>query len=196
LRRTFQAEPAMRLNALPFFLIGLMLLPGCAKDPYVTNAIHTELVAPYRLDAGDELRIIVFGQDDLTNTYLVDQAGFVSMPLIGIVPARGRTTAEVEASIAAGLRNGFLRNPDVSVEVDRYRPFYAMGEVGIAGQYPYVPGMTVQQAIATAGGFSPRADKTSFQVTRSYGGQVETARLMLSDPIWPGDTIYVRERHF
>ena len=186
----------MRSHGLPFLLIGLMLLAGCAKDPLVTNAIHTELVAPYRLDAGDQLRIIVFGQDDLTNSYLVDQAGIVSMPLIGAVPARGRTTAEVEASIAAALRNGYLRNPDVSVEVDRYRPFFAMGEVGAAGQYPYVPGMTVQQAIATAGGFTPRADTLSFQVTRSYGGQVETARLMLSDPIWPGDTIYVRERHF
>jgi polysaccharide export outer membrane protein len=118
------------------------------------------------------------------------------MPLIGVIPARGRTTAEVEASIAAALRDGYLRSPDVSVEVDRYRPYYAMGEVGAAGQYPYVPGMTVQQAIATAGGFTARADKLSFQVTRSYGGQVETARLTLSDPIWPGDTIYVRERHF
>jgi polysaccharide export outer membrane protein len=186
----------MRLHGLSIFLIGLMLLAGCAKDPYVTDAVHTELVAPYRLDSGDQLRIIVFGQDDLSNSYLVDQAGIVAMPLIGAVPARGRTTAEVEASIAAGLRNGYLRSPDVSVEVERYRPFYALGEVGAAGQYSYVPGMTVQQAIATAGGFTPRADKTSFQVTRSYGGQVETARLTLSDPIWPGDTIYVRERHF
>jgi polysaccharide export outer membrane protein len=186
----------MRLHALTPFLIGLMLLTGCAKDPTVTDAIHTELVAPYRLDSGDQLRIIVFGQDDLTNSYIVDQAGILSLPLIGVVPARGRTTAEVEASIAAGLRNGYLRNPDVSVEVERYRPFFALGEVGAAGQYSYVPGMTVQQAIATAGGFSPRADKLSFQVTRSYNGQVETARLTLSDPIWPGDTIYVRERHF
>jgi polysaccharide export outer membrane protein len=186
----------MRLHGLPIFLIGLLLVTGCAKDPFVTDAIHTELVAPYRLDAGDQLRIIVFGQDDLTNSYVVDQAGIIAMPLIGVVAARGRTTAEVEASIAAGLRNGYLRNPDVSVEVDRYRPFYAMGEVGVAGQYPFVPGMTVQQAIATAGGFTPRANKLSFQVTRSYGGQVETASLILSDPIWPGDTIYVRERHF
>jgi polysaccharide export outer membrane protein len=186
----------MRLHGLSCLLVSMLLLIGCAKDPLVTNAIHTELVAPYRLDAGDQLRIIVFGQDDLSNSYLVDQAGIISMPLIGVIPARGRTTAEVEASIAAALRDGYLRSPDVSVEVDRYRPYYAMGEVGAAGQYPYVPGMTVQQAIATAGGFTARADKLSFQVTRSYGGQVETARLTLSDPIWPGDTIYVRERHF
>jgi len=184
----------MRLHALTSLSIGLTLLAGCANDPYVQNAVHTELVAPYQLDAGDQLRIIVFGQDDLSNSYLVDQAGLISMPLIGFVPARGQTTAEIEASVAARLRDGYLRNPDVSVEVDRYRPFFAMGEVGAAGQYPYVPGMTVQQAIAVAGGFTPRADKYTVQVTRSIGGQIETARLRLSDPVLPGDTLYVRER--
>ena len=186
----------MHSHGLTSLLVGLILVGGCARDPLVTNAIHAELVAPYRLDSGDQLRIVVFGQDDLSNTYVVDQSGSISMPLAGSVPARGRTTADVEASVTAALRNGFLRNPDVSVEVDRYRPFFAMGEVGLAGQYPYVPGMTLQQAIATAGGLTPRADLTSFQVTRSSGGQIETARLLLSDPIMPGDTIHVRGRHF
>jgi polysaccharide export outer membrane protein len=138
--------------------------------------------------------VIVFGQDDLSNTYLVDQAGRISMPLIGAIPARGMTTAFIEATVAARLKNGFLRNPDVSVEVDKYRPFFAMGEVGAAGQYAFVPGMTIQQAIAVAGGFTPRADKYLVEVTRSYGGQVESARLKLSDPVMPGDTLYVRER--
>jgi len=91
--------------------------------------------------------------------------------------------------------NGFVRNPDVSVEVDRYRPFFAMGEVSASGQYDFVPGMTVQQAVAVAGGFTARADKHTVQVTRSMNGQVETARLKLTDPIRPGDTLYVRERH-
>lgn len=185
----------MRLHALSSVIVGLaMLLTGCASGPTVTNAIHTQLVEPYRLDSGDQVRVIVFGQADLSNTYIVDQAGMISMPLVGFVPARGRSTADVEASVAAALRAGYLRDPDVSVEVDRYRPFFAMGEVGVAGQYAYVPGMTVQQAIATAGGFSPRADKAVVQVTRSYGGQVESAYLMLTDPVMPGDTIYVRER--
>ena len=184
----------MRLHALPSLLIGLMLLGGCANDPYVTDAVHSQLVAPYRLDAGDQLRIVVFGQADLSNTYLVDQAGMISMPLIGTVEARGHTTSDMEAAVAARLKNGYLRNPDVSVEVDRYRPFFVMGEVGIAGQYAFVPGMTVQQAIAVAGGFSVRADKFTVQVTRSYGGRVETARLNLTDPVMAGDTLYVRER--
>ena len=139
-------------------LIGLTLLAGCANTPTVKNGYHPELVSAYHLDAGDRVRVIVFGQTDLSNTYVVDQAGNLSMPLIGTVPARGRSTAEIETEIARRLRKGYVRNPDVSVEIDRYRPFFVMGEVTAAGQYPYVPGMTVQQAVAIAGGFTPRAN--------------------------------------
>jgi polysaccharide export outer membrane protein len=118
------------------------------------------------------------------------------MPLIGFVPARGHTTSEVEQAIAAKLRGGFVRNPDVSVEVDHYRPFFAMGEVNAGGQYDYVAGMTVQAAIAIAGGFTPRADKVLVTVTRSYNGRIATEQLRMTDPVMPGDTIYVRERRF
>ena len=186
----------MRLHGLLIIPIGLLLVTGCATDPQVTNAVHAELVSPYQLDSGDRLRVIVFGQPELSNSFLVDQAGQFSMPLIGNVPARGRTTGEIEVNVAARLRNGYLRSPDVSVEVDRYRPFFVMGEVGAAGQYSFVPGMTAQQAIAIAGGFTARADKNTVQVTRSIGGNVATARLALSDPVAPGDTVYVRERLF
>ena len=188
--------PAMRSHGLSPLLIGLMLLAGCAANPVVPNTVQPQLVAPYQLDSGDQLRVIVFGQPDLTNTYIVDQAGMISMPLIGSVPARGRTTQQIEGSVAAALRNGFIRDPDVAVEVDRYRPFFAMGEVAAGGQYPFVPGLTVQQAIAVAGGFTPRADKMTVQVTRSIDGVVETATLRMSDPVLPGDTLYVRERLF
>jgi polysaccharide export outer membrane protein len=158
--------------------------------------VHEELVAPYQLDSGDRLRVIVFDQADLSNTFTVDKAGFVAMPLIGTVEARGLTTDEIEQSIAAKLRNGYLRNPDVSVEVDRYRPFFAMGEINAAGQYPYVAGMTVQSGIAIAGGFSSRADRHLIAVTRSMNGVIETALLKPTDPLLPGDTINVRERIF
>jgi polysaccharide export outer membrane protein len=110
------------------------------------------------------------------------------------VPARGQTTGEIQTAIATRLRQGYVRDPNVSVEVDRYRPFFAMGAVAVAGQYSYVPGMTVQQAIAVAGGFTPRAEKYGVQVTRSIDGAVATATLSLSDPVAPGDTLYVRER--
>ncbi len=186
----------MRWFGLPSLLIGLLLLAGCANDPVVQDSYHPELVSAYRLDAGDQVRVIVFGQSDLSNTYVVDQSGGIAMPLIGTIPARGHTTAQVESEIATRLRKSYIRNPDVSVEIDRYRPFFAMGEVGAAGQYTYVPGMTVQQAVAVAGGFTPRADTSTVQVTRSIGGRVATALLRLSDPVLPGDTIYVRERYF
>ncbi len=175
-------------------LILPLVLAACAFDPTVRDAFHAELVSPYRLDSGDRLRIIVFGQDDLTNTYTVDQAGNLSMPLIGIVAARGKSTPEIEAEVSDRLLSGFLRNPDISVEVDQYRPFFAMGEVNAGGQYAFVPGMTVQQAVAIAGGFTARSDKASVQVTRTIEGQVATANLGLSDPVLPGDTLYVRER--
>ena len=181
----------MRLRFLPAALLaGLgFALAACNQSPTVGPVVHAELVSPYRLDSGDQLRIIVYGQADLTNTYVVDQAGAITVPLIGSVPARGQTTADMQAAIAARLRNGYVRDPNVSVEVDRYRPFFAMGEVASAGQYSYVPGMTVQQAIAVAGGFGPRADKSSVQVTRSIDGHVETAPLGLSEPVAPGDTL-------
>jgi polysaccharide export outer membrane protein len=186
----------MRSFRLPLLLIGLALLAGCANNPAVKDGYHPELVSPYHLDAGDRVRVIVFGQTDLSNTYVVDQAGALSMPLIGTMQARGRSTAEIEAAIAERLRKGYVRNPDVSVEIDRYRPFFAMGEVTAAGQYPYVPGMTVQQAVAIAGGFTPRANVYAVQVTRSVDGQIATALLKLDEAVLPGDTIYVRERHF
>jgi polysaccharide biosynthesis/export protein len=184
----------MRISILPLASLVLAALGGCAGPPVVGPAVHAELVSPYRLDSGDRLRLIVFGQPDLTNTYVVDQGGGITVPLIGAVPARGRTTNEIQLAIAGKLRQGYVRDPNVTVEVDRYRPFFAMGEVAAAGQYSYVPGMTVQQAIAVAGGFGPRADKFGVQVTRSIDGVVQTAVLGLADPVAPGDTLYVRER--
>ena len=186
----------MRSFGLFLLLLGLTLLAGCANAPAVKDGYHPELVSAYHLDAGDRVRVIVFGQTDLSNTYVVDQAGNLSMPLIGTVPARGRSTAEIETEIAQRLRKGYVRNPDVSVEIARYRPFFVMGEVTAAGQYPYVPGMTVQQAVAIAGGFTPRAYVQSVKVTRSVDGQIASAALPLGDAVLPGDTLFVRERHF
>jgi len=154
------------------------------------------LTQPYLLDSGDSVRVTVFEQTDLTNSYSVDKAGLIAFPLVGSVEARGRTPKQIEADIASKLRNGFLRDPDVSVEIDRYRPFFIMGEVGTGGQYVYVPGMTVQNAIAIAGGFSPRAYQGNADITRQINGKVINGRVPLSDPILPGDTIYIRERLF
>ncbi len=171
-------------------------LPACATYKPAPKAFHEATIQPYTLDAGDRLRITVFEQEGLTNSYTVDQAGYIAFPLIGQVPARGRTLQQLEGLIAQKLRQGYLRDPDVSVEVDRYRSVFVMGEVGQAGQYSYVPGMTVQNAIAVAGGYSPRAYQGNADITRRINGEILTGRVPISDPVMAGDTIYVRERFF
>ncbi|MEM7068959.1 MAG: polysaccharide biosynthesis/export family protein [Pseudomonadota bacterium] len=171
-------------------------LSACASYKPVDPAFHKILKEPYTLDAGDTLRITVFNQDNLTNTYMVDKAGYVAFPLVGAVAARGKTTKQLERAIAHNLANGFLRDPDVAVEVATYRPFFIMGEVGTSGQYSYVPGMTVQNAIAIAGGYSARAEQENADITRNVNGRIMTGRVSISDPILPGDTIYIRERLF
>ena len=183
----------------PSFLVALLtaaLLAGCTGYRPPPPAFHEALYQPYVMDSGDQLRITVFDQDDLSSTYSVDQSGYISFPLIGSVAARGKTTAAIENTMEQMLRQGYLRDPDVTVEVDRYRPIFVMGEVGAAGQYSYVPGMTVQKAVAAAGGFTPRANQSTVDVTREINGQVLTGRVVTSDPLLPGDTIYVRERLF
>jgi polysaccharide export outer membrane protein len=150
----------------------------------------------YHLDAGDRLRVVVYGQEGLTNTYAIDAGGSITMPLIGSVPARGRTPAGLAADIAGRLRNGFIRDPSVAVEIEAYRPFFILGEVAAPGQYPYVPNMTAETAVAIAGGFSPRAKRDS--VTLTHTDASGTGRFVVppGTPISPGDTVLVGERWF
>ena len=150
----------------------------------------------YTLDSGDRLRVVVFGQDGLTNSYAVDTAGNITMPLIGPVRARGHTTTEVSASLVARLRQGFLREPHVAVEVEAYRPFFILGEVAFPGQYPYVANMTVETAVAIAGGFSPRAYRQGVEVSRPVDGVAVRQAVPISTLIRPGDTVVVAERWF
>src|SRR6202453_740312 len=146
----------------------------------------------YRLDAGDKLRVVVYGQEGLTNTYAIDAGGSITMPLIGSVAARGRTPAGLAAEISAKLRNGYIREPSVAVEIDSYRPFFILGEVAAPGQYPYVPNMSVESAVAIAGGFSPRARRDSVTLTHN----ADRVIVPLGTPIGPGDTVLVGERWF
>ncbi|MHA6642182.1 polysaccharide biosynthesis/export family protein [Mesorhizobium sp. A623] len=177
-------------------LLAVSVLAGCTSYKPAPAAFHKILDEPYRLGAGDRIRVTVFEQEGLTNTYSVDQSGYLSFPLVGAIPARGHTAQQLEGEIAAKLRQGYLRDPDVSVEIDRYRPIFVMGEVGAAGQYSYVPGLTVQKAVAIAGGYSARANQESVDITRDVNGKVMTGRVTTTDPLLPGDTVYVRERLF
>jgi len=151
---------------------------------------------PYVLGPGDRLRIVVFGQEGLTSSYIVDAAGNIFMPLIGGVAAQGLTTPQLSAAVAAKLRQGFIREPHVAVEIETYRPFFILGEVTFPGQYPFVANMTVETAVAIAGGFTPRAKKAAVDLTRPYGLQSTRATVPLYTPVRPGDTIMVAERWF
>jgi polysaccharide biosynthesis/export protein len=180
-------------------LVAAVALSACSHGAY--NIRHSEafmasLHEPYTLATGDRLRVLVFGQDAISNSYTVDSQGQMSMPLIGSVSALGQTTKALESQIASKLRGGFLRDPKVSVEVEQYRPFFILGEVTTSGQYPFVNGMTVQTAVAIAGGFQPRADRYVAQISRMISGEVINGKVPLDTPVRPGDTITIRERFF
>lgn len=159
--------------------------------------VHTaSLSSPYRLDSGDRLRVTVFGQGNLSRSYSVDGSGFISMPLIGAVEARGATTFELERRIATALKRKYVRDPKVTVEVEANRPFFILGEVDNAGQFPYVAGMTVQTAVAIAGGYTPRAKKRNVEITRQINGTTVIRTVPPNAKVQPGDTITVKERFF
>jgi polysaccharide biosynthesis/export protein len=184
----------MRSRLTVFCLAIVVALAGCAPRPNGYADFKADV--PYTLASGDRLRVIVFGQDGLSNTYAVNSSGSISMPLIGAVRAQGLTTAGLERSVEEKLRNGYIRDPKVSIEVDAFRPFFVLGEVTTAGQYPYISGMTAETAIAVAGGYTPRANKYEVDLTRVVDGHPVTASVPVDQPIKPGDTIFVRERFF
>ena len=167
-----------------------------AYDAYAAAPAPVRYDAAYKLDAGDKLRVVVYGQEGLTNTYAIDAGGSITMPLIGSVPARGRSPASLATEISAKLRNGYIRDPSVAVEIESYRPFFILGEVAAPGQYPYVPNMTVESAVAIAGGFSPRARRDAVTLTHTDASGAARYVVPLGTPLGPGDTVQVGERWF
>ena len=166
------------------------IVPVALRGPHAV----ADTDGPYLLDTGDKLRIFVYGQPNLSRIYGVDHGGGVSMPLIGRVAARGLTTYQLEARIKARLGEKYVKDPEVTVDVSQNRPFFILGEVRNAGQYPYVSGMTVQAAVAIAGGYSERANQRKIQITRRINGLVEKLDVPDDYVIKPGDTLLVYER--
>ena len=184
-----------RISVIALLALVATGLAACGERAPLAEPVAA-MQGPYLLDTKDQVRIVVYEQPALTNLYEVSQSGEIAMPLIDEVPARGRTTDQVAATIAARLGSAYLVDPDVSVEVAEYRPFFALGEVGQPGQYSYVPGMTVETAIATAGGYTDRANMRTVRVSRTLEGAVHESLVPVTAPIQPGDTIYVYERLF
>lgn len=150
----------------------------------------------YTLGSGDKLRIIVFNEEELSREYEVDAAGQVTLPLIGAVQATGLTPSQVQTAIAVKLRQGYIRDPKVSVEVMSYRPFYIIGEVVKAGEYPYKSGMNIMSAIAVAGGYTYRASTSKIFIRRAKEGVERAYQASMVVPIYPGDIVRVPERYF
>lgn len=198
-RPRYAAAPSpMAGSELDVRMYGAPAVPSYAvrRAASVVPVVATFEDGPYTLDSGDKLRIVVFGQDALSNNYTVDAQGQVTMPLIGAVNARGLTTAQLSGAIAGRLKASYIREPSVAAEIETYRPFFVLGEVTFPGQYPYVPNMTVENAIAIAGGFTPRAGKDRVTVTRQVQGTKARFALPLNVPVKPGDTLTVSERWF
>ncbi len=150
----------------------------------------------YVLGSTDRVRVKVYGEPDVAGEYEVDSGGYVSIPLAGRVRAAGLTTRQLEQSIASALSKGIVRDPRVNVEIALYRPFYILGEVKKSGEYPYRIGMTVLDAIASAGGFTYRANENKVYLRRSGSAGEEIYALDAPVLIYPGDNIRVPERFF
>ena len=175
-------------------------LGGCITDygPVTTDSVPISAYAvASQLQSGDELKIIVFGEDALSGIYDVSPNGTISMPLIGSIMAAGRTRAEVEHAITQAYASGkFLQEPKVTVSVTGFRPIYIFGEVATPGKYAYTSGLDVLTAVATAGGFTYRASKTDVLIRHAGEAVWQEYSLGAPLPVEPGDLIRVPERYF
>jgi polysaccharide export outer membrane protein len=176
-------------------LLILLLVPlaACSISGRASSYL-VETKGPYLLDSGDVVRVTVYGDETLSKTYKVDDAGKISFPLVGPVPVRGKTAEQAAAALSAALANGFMRDPIVAAEVETYRPFFIQGAVKNAGQFTYVYGMTVRAAISTAGGYEDTANRNTAIIYRQQGKTMVKGSVGLDFPIYPGDTIVVLDR--
>lgn len=189
-----------------FGIFGLLLLllfslGGCAQGTMAAGteneaAADRARIEDYRLGVGDKIRVTVFGEEALTGEFTVGSTGKVSLPLIGETQATDLTVTQFQEEIAKALRQGYINEPRVSAEVLNYRPFYILGEIVKPGEFPYSNSLTVLNAVATAGGFTYRADIRRVYIKRANGEREEEYPLTTSTMVAPGDTIRIRERLF
>jgi len=169
---------------------------GCAGIDAPMEPEGLAMSTDYRLGPGDAVRVIVFGEDQLSGEFRVDSSGQVAMPLIGEVPARDRTTRALEQDISKRLSQGYVKDAKVSVEVLNHRPFFILGEVRNPGQYQYVNGMTALSAIAMAGGFTYRAKEDFVLITRGSDPKKGTYKAPITTRVMPDDVVRIAERYF
>jgi polysaccharide export outer membrane protein len=167
-------------------------LPSAPSAPPVAdNAADNYVLGP-----NDRVRLKVYGEPDIAGEYEIDSGGQVSVPLAGHIRAAGLTTKQLERAIASALSKGIVRDPRVNVEIALYRPYYILGEVKKSGEYPYRLGLTVMDAVASAGGFTYRANEHKVFLRRSGAGAEEVYPLDSPILVFPGDNIRIPERYF
>lgn len=178
-------------------LAALLQLAGCASPAAGLPPIPAPAIGDYYLGPGDQVRIITFGEEQLTGQFRVTASGDIDLPLVGTVRAAGLTPHELERAVRDAMqRSKLYKNPSVAVEVVSYRPIFILGEVSRPGQYPYQPGMTVVTAAAVAGGFTYRAVENLFSIVRTTGPTAIEGRATRQTLVQPGDVITVYERRF
>lgn len=172
-------------------------LPTAPSGPSEATIEASQIDIPeYRLGAGDRLRMTVFGEPSLSGEFLVSNTGIVSLPLVGDLPVLGLTVREFQRASETALSQGFLRDPKVNAEVLNYRPFYILGEVESPGTYPYTADLTVLNAVATAGGFTYRAERRRVFIKRADESDERAYELTPVTRVAPGDTVRIGERFF
>jgi protein involved in polysaccharide export with SLBB domain len=160
------------------------------------NAEVREVIYQYKLGSGDKIRLIVFGETELSGEFVVSGAGTLSLPLIGEVSASGTTATQLQQTIATAFSQGYLKDPKVNIEVLNFRPFYILGEVGKPGEYPFSNGLTVVNAVARAEGYTYRADTRKVYIRHANNVKEVVLPLTSSVMVAPGDTIRIAERYF
>ena len=187
----------MAINLHRLMFVSLFMLAGCGGPGSNLAPLPAVDHAEYGLGPGYQVRIITFGEDNLTGEFRVNDSGSIALPLIGAVHAAGLTSEGLEGAVGAALRRGNLvRNPSGAVEVIAYRPIYVLGEVNKPGQYAYQPGMTVVTAVAVGGGFTYRAIEGYAAIVRSVEGNAVEGKASRQAFVQPGDVITVFERRF
>lgn len=173
-----------------------LLVTGCVDTGVAAQ--DTAAAPVYKLGAGDKIRVTVFGEQSLNGEYPVGPDGSVALPLIGNVPAGGMTAIDVQQAIVRKLSPAYILDPRVSVDVVNFRPFYILGEVGRPGSFPYTDTLSVEQAVAIAGGYSYRANTKRVYIRRANSPSEQEFSLKRGKTIWvlPGDTVRIPERFF
>jgi polysaccharide biosynthesis/export protein len=193
-QRSSSAGPTLHFL---LFLLAITCISACLSVRASAQAPQAAASAEgYILGPNDRIRLKVYGESDITGEYEINSTGQVSIPLAGHIRAAGLTTRQLEKSITSALSKGIVRDPRVNVEIAQYRPYYILGEVKKSGEYPYRLGLTVMDAIASAGGFTYRANENKVFLRRAGASAEETHALDAPVPVFPGDNIRIPERYF